>query len=863
MRLHDLLLILMFLLQASVCVVAAPPSLNDVKRAGAQTSGYLSQQLKVKSTEAPQANLSDFKQQIEPLLRKACYSCHGPDVQEREFRVDTLNPNLIHGEDAAWWVEVFDVISKGEMPPADADELTADGRARIVKWLSRELQVASQVARTEQGHTSFRRMTRYEYNYALQDLLGLPHQFAEDLPPETVSEDGFLNSSELLQMSVSQLETYRSIARRALQLATVRGEQPQPVYYAITMDFDSEKAKKELEEDLAKIREKFKNKPDQLQTQLEKRQNQSPRGAYYKNLQSGLSTEAKWSYGGARYAQTPVQSMPEVPSQIANVAVIPVNQRLIIDLGDHLPDTGQLRMKILAQAKTEQEDWVPTLRVYFGHQPSNDSRVEEPVGEIVIQKGASPAVHEFEFPLSEVMRNVYRGSQKLGDLPNPAEFIKFQNVSGEPIDIQIDYLKITAPYHSEWPPQSHRLVFPTDDDRENLQRFMTRAWRYPPTEKELEQKLALKEALLPQCEDSQAAMIEVLASVLASPHFIYVASDSSNSNYELATRLALFLWSSIPDQRLLDLAAAGKLSSHQVLVEETERMLKDPRAARFPRHFVRQWLGMQLLDHIEVDEDLRQAMHQEPIEFFAEVLRENNSLMDFLHADYSMVNSKLARHYGITGVYGNHFRRVDLSPQLKRGGLLTNAGLLAMNSDGEDSHPLKRGIWLLESILNDPPPPPPPAVPEIDLSDPDILKLTLKERIEDHRNDPACLSCHQRIDPWGIAFENYDALGRWRTTIAGKPVDASSILFNNQKLDGMDGLKRYLLTHRQDQFAHSLTHKLMTYALGRPLSFADRAGIDSITAKSRQQGDGLRTLIRLIVTSNLFRDSPRSLGNDE
>ena len=664
-------------------------------------------------------------------------------------------------------------------------------------------------------------------------------------------------------MSVSQLETYRSIAREALQRATVQGEQPQPVYYAVTMDFDSEKAKKELESDLAKIREKFKDKPEQLQTQLEKRKSQPPRGAYYKNLNSGLSTVAKWSYGGARYAQSPVQSKPEVPYQIANVAVIPVNQRLIIDLGDHLPVYGTLRMKVLAKAEPKQEDWVPTLRVYFGHQPSNDSRVEESVGEIVIQKGASPTVHEFEFPLSEVMRNVYRGSQKLGDLPNPAEFIKFQNVSGEPIDIQIDYLDITAPFHSEWPPESHRLVFPTGKDRENLQRFMTRAWRRPPTEKELEQKLALREALLPQCEDSQVAMVEVLASVLASPHFLYVASDGPNSNYELATRLALFLWSSIPDQRLLDLAEAGKLSSQQVLIEETERMLNDPRAERFPRHFVRQWLGMQLLDHIEVDEDLRQAMHQEPIEFFSEVLRENSSLMDILHADYSIVNSKLARHYGISGVYGNQFRRVDLSPQLRRGGLLTNAGLLAMNSDGKDSHPLKRGIWLLESILNDPPPPPPPAVPEIDLSDPDILKLTLKERIEDHRNDPACLSCHQRIDPWGIAFENYDSLGRWRTTIAGKPVDASSVLFNNQELDGMDGLKRFLLTNRQDQFARSMTHKLMTYALGRPLSFADRAEIDSITAKSRQQGDGLRTLIQLIVTSDLFRDSPRKSGNDE
>tara|TARA_B110000037_G_scaffold203203_1_gene246044 strand:- start:471 stop:1001 length:531 start_codon:yes stop_codon:yes gene_type:complete len=174
---------------------------------------------------------------------------------------------------------------------------------------------------------------------------------------------------------------------------------------------------------------------------------------------------------------------------------------------------------------------------------------------------------------------------------------------------------------------------------------------------------------------------------------------------------------------------------------------------------------------------------------------------------------------------------------------MTQAGLLAMNSDGKDSHPLKRSIWLLESLLHDPPPPPPPAVPEIDLTDPDILKMTLKERMEDHRSDPACMSCHAKIDPWGIAFENFDAVGSWRDDVNGKPVDATSVLFNNQKLDGIDGLKRFLLTNRQDQFCHAMTHKLTTYALGRPLSFSDRASIDEITSRLRNSGDRLGNLI--------------------
>ena len=312
---------------------------------------------------------------------------------------------------------------------------------------------------------------------------------------------------------------------------------------------------------------------------------------------------------------------------------------------------------------------------------------------------------------------------------------------------------------------------------------------------------------------------------------------------------------------LTELAAEGKLNDPEVLIGQTTRMLADPRANRFSQQFVRQWLGMQLLDFLKVDKkfnsqfdaDLKAAMQGEPVAMFREVLQQNHSILDFLHADYVMVNERLAKHYDLADVYGPRFRKVPLEANHNRGGLLTQAGLLAMNSDGKDSHPLKRGIWLLESILHDPPPPPPPNVPEIDLADPEILKMTLKERMEDHRSKPACFSCHAKIDPWGIAFENFDAIGSWRTQVGDHPVDATSQLFNKQKLNGMDGLKRFLLENRQDQFARALVHKLTTYALGRPLGLADRSGIDQITADLRQQDDGLATLVTLIVTSELFQ----------
>jgi hypothetical protein len=411
--------------------------------------------------------------------------------------------------------------------------------------------------------------------------------------------------------------------------------------------------------------------------------------------------------------------------------------------------------------------------------------------------------------------------------------------------------------------------------REILTGFITRAWRRPAMPEEVAQKLSLFARIRPECRSFEEAMLEVLSTVLASPRFLYLLrtedSDSTASgesvrpsrlsDFELATRLSMFLWCSIPDNELLQLAAENRLGSDDVLTSQVQRMLADPRAARFAEQFVRQWLGMQLLDYLKVDRkvyprfdtSLKDAMQQEPVAFFEEVLAENHSVLDFLHADYVLVNERLAEHYGLAGVRGNEFRKVLLDQQSQRGGLLTQAGLLAMNSDGRDSHPLKRGIWVLKSVLNDPPPPPPPAVPIIDLADPEIAKLTLKQRMENHRSQPACFSCHSKIDPWGIAFENYDAVGSWRTDIGGQPVDAASLLFNSQQLNGVDGLKRFLLEHRQDQFVRALAHKLATWAIGRPLTFGDRSAVDQIATALRQQDDGLATLVTLIATSDLFR----------
>ncbi len=831
----------------------------------------------------PQARLAEFRTEVEPVLKRVCVTCHGSDKQKGKFRVDTLNPDLLKGKDVSWWLEVFEVIGNGEMPPEDAKEqITNDEKALVVDWLSGEIQAASQIRRSEKGHTPFRRMTRYEYKYAMQDLLGLPHDFSRHLPPETSSEDGFKNSSEMLQMTAVQFGEYRAQARRALELATVRGDRPDLVYYGISMKAASAKVDSNYAAYVEKKRKRMEKgvaTPDESTKKQEAKYGLKSGNTQFRNTITGNGVRTQWSYHGAKYACKPTGKRPEIPSVSSDVVVIPANQKFIIDLGDGLPDTGNMRVRIRATRLEKESHHLPTVRLYFGHQPSNDSRISENVGGPDLSIDTPPGkarFYEWEVALDDAPRNSFRKTHKLGQMPNPAEFISLKNTSGAQVSLVIDYVEIIAPAFDHWPPESHKRIFA--DHRKDVNEkayarkvislFMARAWRRPVSEAEVDQKMKLFDILRPQCEDSQEAILEVLASVISSPKFLYlVRSDGKKnqnqkiSDFELASRLSFFLWSSQPDDELMGLAKEGKLSDPKVLEQQTRRLLYDPKSRRFARHFTRQWLGMDQLDFLKfdnktygkVDPLLVEAMKNEPVALFAEMLKNNEPVMDFIHSDYVLANHRLAEHYGLPEVSGIHLRKVGLPPESNRGGLLGQAGLLAMNSNGKDSNPLKRGVWLLENLLNDPPPPPPPAVPEIDLADPEILKLSLKERMEDHRNDPACFSCHAKIDPWGIAFENFDALGQWRDKIADKPVDASSLLYNKDELHGLKGVKEYLLANRQDQFTRAMVHKLSAYALGRPLSFGDRAEVDRIASDLRKKGDGLTDLVILVVKSDLFR----------
>ena len=837
-------------------------SLQQAREAGRKDSRFLRPDgtAPADPKKIPKANLGDYKKSLYPILQKSCLGCHGPDRTEGRLRVDQLDPNLLTGQHVNQWKEIYNALGNSEMPPADETEyrLADQDRGLLVEWVGAELEKAYHVRKGGQDYSAFRRMTRYEYNYALQDLLGIPFDVVERLPPESMSDDGFLNRSELLQMSAMQFETSREIGLRTLQRVTVHGDPPKPVVYKFA-----------FQGEMTRLTSAANAKVFNVRDDNYKQARNTP---HFLNHTSGQAIH----YSGGNFKPDPKAIVGEVHSDSSIAISLPPGRELKFNLDRFLPDEGVMRVRIRAARSNMNPQHFANLRLIFSAHTSNNANFSQVISQRDLPVTApmeAPEYIDFLIPLGDIQRNPFRKLETT--FPRRDEFLHIQNISNgnrgpEPLGVLIDHIEVSAPFYASWPPQSHREIFFDSANKgdeigyaaEVLKVFMARAWRRTVTEPEVAKFVELFKEFRSDFETFEETMQEVLATVIASPDFLYLTQTMNGgregkeriSDMEFATRLSFFLWASIPDVELLGAAYQGDLRKPEVLKSQIARMLNDPRANRFAEHFVGQWLGLDGLDsttHVR-DAVLLAAMQQEPVAFFKEVLAGNESVMDFIHSDYVVVNERLAGHYRVGEVYGPHFRRVSVAETVNRGGMLTQAGMLAMNSDGTDSHPLKRGIWMLERVLHDPPPPPPPNVPEVDLTDPRILQMTLKERIEDHRNKPACKSCHSKIDPWGIAFENYDALGAFRTQLKNGPVDANAELFNKQPLHGMTGLKRYLLLERQDQFARAIVEKMTTYAIGRSLSFSDNADINKIVVQFRRQEDRLGDLIQIIAQSEIF-----------
>jgi hypothetical protein len=427
-------------------------------------------------------------------------------------------------------------------------------------------------------------------------------------------------------------------------------------------------------------------------------------------------------------------------------------------------------------------------------------------------------------------------------------------------------------------PQLRRHIVssvPADRDHEDecarrlLEPFMRRAYRRPVTEGEVGRLVGLVRLARSQGDTFDKGMQLALQAILTSPHFLFrVERDRRPNNpaavhrvsdFELASRLSFFLWSSMPDEELFKLAQQGQLHKGGVLEAQVHRMLVDARARSFVENFAGQWLQLRNLRNLSPDpalfpdfgEDLRGGMQKESEMFFEAVLKENRSILDFLDADFTFLNDRLARHYGIPDVKGDEFRRVSL-PQGPRGGLITQASVLSVTSNPTRTSPVKRGKWILENILGTPPPPPPPGVADLSEEKSVVLSGTLRQRMEQHRTNPNCAACHPRMDPLGFALENFDAVGAWRVRDGKFAIDASGALPGGKSFSGPRELKAILISRPQD-FCRCLTEKMLTYALGRGMEAYDRCTLDQIVSAVARNNYRLGDLVDEIVRSEPFQ----------
>jgi uncharacterized protein DUF1592/uncharacterized protein DUF1588/uncharacterized protein DUF1585/uncharacterized protein DUF1595 len=399
---------------------------------------------------------------------------------------------------------------------------------------------------------------------------------------------------------------------------------------------------------------------------------------------------------------------------------------------------------------------------------------------------------------------------------------------------------------------------------EIVTRFATRAFRRPVKPEEVARILDIYDKAEKEGDRFEECIRLALCRVLVSPHFLFkIEVDPPGakageayqvSELELATRLSYFLWSTMPDEELFELAGKGQLRAN--LKGQVQRMLKDPKSAALVKNFGGQWLTLRKLENVDpdsklfpkFDDDLRAAMREETELFFEAIVRDDRSIMDFIDADFTFLNARLARHYGISGVYGAQFRKVNTPPN--RGGLLTQASILTITSNPNRTAPVKRGKWVLEQLLGTPPPPPPPMVPDLD--EQKTLTGSLRQVMEQHRANAICASCHARMDPIGFAFENYDAIGVWRDKDGKFDIDASGELPDGQKFQGPAELKKILMG-KKELFARSLAEKMLTYATGRGVEFYDKCAVDKILAALEKNDYRFSTLIAETVASEPFQ----------
>ena len=820
------------------------------------------------SASAFESDSKGYEKIVRPFMEKHCFTCHGAKKQKGKLRVDNLSSNLIETEATQKWIEIMDSLSLGEMPPEDEERPDIKEQEKVMNWISAELKKARRHLQSTGGRVLLRRLNRNEYTKTVEDLFHL--KFVDGEGPLAVLSpdgkiDGFTKMSKALMLDPSLMQNYYSLAReiadKAIQTEPpkIRSEkrrmEAEEIAKNRAISYITKRRSTEVLEDGLKVYAEGLRTFGRLKHSFNKKM--IPKlGRYTIRFKAGAD---KGERGEPLFMSLKSGSLGEI-------------KKFEIDAPADKPKVYEVTLDIAPQGNNELG-----LNLVNGSGFQSIERVlsahEKQIKDL-IKAGKKKEAEKLR------ARTVLEGrSDGLPNRLNP----KTYSLKGFPY-VFVDWIEIEGPHTGSWPTKSMVEYFPNgyensakdeSEAKRVLAKLIPKAFRRPLKSGELDLYVNLFKKQTAQGNDFAEALKVCITAVLCSPDFLFIfeANESGKkrklNDYELASRLSYFLWSSMPDKELFTKASQGKLKDKSFLAKEVDRLLADHKSDRFYEGFVSEWLMVHEFDNFEPDKyiykefhsnensGIEEAMKQEPVSFVKEIINSNGSMLECIKSDWTMLNGKLAKYYGIKGVEGPEFRRVQMPANSNRGGFITMAGFHMWGSDGNRTKPVERGKYVLDVLFNDPPPPPPPNAGEIE---PNIKgkNLTVRERLLQHQEIQSCAVCHRKIDPYGLGLENFNVIGKWREKQDGEKFRSKGPkVIVEGKLPSGETFKNFeeyrnVLAGMKDRFAKGLTEKLLTYALGRTIEPSDLGEIDEIVAKVRKENYSMRSLIKAIVQSEAF-----------
>ncbi|MDX2041941.1 MAG: DUF1592 domain-containing protein [Acidobacteriota bacterium] len=801
---------------------------------------------------AQKSPTADFDKTILPFLAENCIACHSAKKASGELNLEQFKSSAAVAEQRQQWEEVLLKLRTGEMPPKGAPKPDAAELKSVIAWLEAEFDRIDRSAKPDPGRVTARRLNRAEYNNTVRDLLGVNFKPADDFPQDD-SGYGFDNIGDVLSLSPVLMEKYLTAAETVARTAVFGVAELKPRVERLRPPTGRIKstAKPITDYDVTGL-----GLPNSLHTT-----HRFPvEGDYtFKVFLGGVRPAGSEPLPLALWIDgKQVQTFDFDPDGIASFSV---------DRQDFGSMTYDFRVRVPAG-----DHWlaVSIQRMYEGLPPS--------YGGPNPSKRPEPPKPEFKPPRREIP------PERLAEIKKQFEARMAEKVPVN--EARVTGLDVIGPYNQVKgaSADSMKKVFVCGHDAGKHQpacaekiigNLVHKAYRRPVTAEETRKLTAFVALAQKQGDSFEEGLVQAIQAMLVSPHFLFrieqsvstptVRERAANSQieqvgqHELASRLSYFLWSSMPDDELLQLADQRKLRRPEILSAQVQRMLKDPKSSALVENFAGQWLELRRLESVKPDRDrfpqfdeyFRMSVRRETELFFDNVIRQDRSLMDFIDADYTFLNERLARFYKIPGVNGPEFRKVTLPADCNRGGILTQASVLTVSSYATRTSVVLRGKWILENILNAPPPPAPPGVPTLDESKTGST-MSLRQQMEQHRTNPTCAACHARLDPLGFGLENFDAIGGWRTMDGKFPIDSSGVLPDGRSFKGVGELKTILRADR-DAFAEGVTDKLLTYALGRGLERYDRPTVRQIAKRVAAKEYKFSSLVMEIVNSLPFQ----------